>query len=87
MGATIDEALINAEEALRDYAIEAERYGDELANASPFRSIDTIPGNQMVSIPLIRPSGKSVQAGLTLDEEVAEFTDSQARRRVMTRKA
>ena len=87
MGATLDEALLNAEEALRDYAIEAEKDGEDLAVPSPFQSIATPAGNQLVSIPLIRPSGKSVRAGLTLDEDVAEFIDSEARRRGMTRKA
>ncbi len=86
MGNTIDEALLNAEDALRDYAIEAEKDGEELAVPSPFQAIPTPKGNQLVSIPLIRPSGKSVRAGLTLDEEVAEFIDSEARRRGMTRK-
>ena len=86
MGNTIDEALLNAEDALRDYAIEAERDGEELAVPSPFQTIQTPTGNQLVSIHLIRPSGKSVRAGLTLDEEVAEFIDSEARRRGMTRK-
>ena len=38
MGNTIDEALLNAEDALRDYAIEAERDGEELAVPSPFHS-------------------------------------------------
>ena len=87
MGATIDEALINAEEALRDYALETERDGDELAAASPFQTVETPPGNQLVSIPLIRTSGKSVRAGLTLDEEIAEFIAVEAKRRGMTRKA
>ena len=86
MGNTIDEALLNAEDALRDYAIEAERDGEELVIPSPFQAIQTLTGNQLVSIPLIRPSGKSVRAGLTLDEEVAEFIDSESRRRGMTRK-
>ena len=86
MGNTIDEALLNAEDALRDYAIEAERDGEELAVPSPFQTIQTPTGNQLVSIHLIRPSGKSVRADLTLDEEVAEFIDSEARRRGMTRK-
>ena len=86
MGNTIDEALLNAEDALRDYAIEAERDGEELAVPSPFQAIQTPTGNQLVAIPLIRPSGKSVRAGLTLDEEVAEFIDSEAHRRGMTRK-
>ena len=35
---------------------------------------------------MIRPSGKSVRAGLTLEEDVAEFIDAEARRRGMTRK-
>ena len=87
MGHTIDEALLNAEDALRDYATEAERDGEELAAPSPFQSIETPHGNQLVSIPLVRPSGKSVRAGLTLEEGVAEFIDSEARRRGMTRKA
>ena len=86
MGDTVDEALVNAEAALRDYAVETERDGDELATPSPFQSIETPAGNQLVSIPLIRPSGKSVRAGLTLEEDVAEFIDSEARRRGMTRK-
>ena len=80
MGPTVDEAL-------RDYALETERDGYELAVASPFQSIETPPGNQLVSIPLIRTSGKSVRAGLTLDEEVAEFIAAEAKRRGMTRKA
>ena len=79
------EALLNAEAVLQDYAIETEKDGSELANPSPFRSIPTPVGNQLVSIPLIRPSGKSVRAGLTLEEDVAEYIDSEARRRGMTR--
>ena len=86
MGDTVDEALVNAEDALRDYVTAAERDGEELATPSPFQTVETPKGNQMVSIPLIRPSGKSVRAGLTLEEGVAEFIDSEARRRGMTRK-
>ncbi len=87
MGDTVDEALVNAEAALQDYAVETERDGEELAIPSPFQSIETPKGNQLVSVPLIRPSGKSVRAGLTLDEDVAEFILSEARRRGMTRKS
>ena len=86
MGDTVDEALLNAESVLRDYATETEKGGEELVSPSPFQSIETPSGNQLVSIPLIRPSGKSVRAGLTLEEDVAEFIDSEARRRGMTRK-
>ena len=86
MGRTVDEAMLNAEAALQDYALEAEKDGEELASPSPFQAIETPNGNQLVSIPLIRPSGKSVRAGLTLDGDVAAFIDSEARRRGMTRK-
>ena len=41
----------------------------------------------LVAIPLIRLSGRRVRANLTLDEGVAEFTNSEARRRRMTRTA
>ena len=87
MGDTVDEALVNAEAALQDYAVETERDGEELAIPSPFQSIETPKGNQLVSVPLIRPSGKSVRAGLTLDEDVAEFILRESRRRGMTRKS
>jgi predicted RNase H-like HicB family nuclease len=79
MGYTVDEALLNAEEVLRDYAIETEKDGEQLATPSPFYSIETPTGNQLVSIPLIRLSGKRVRAGLTLEEGVAELIDSEAR--------
>ncbi|MCY4529121.1 MAG: type II toxin-antitoxin system HicB family antitoxin [Chloroflexi bacterium] len=87
MGDTVDEALLNAEDTLRDYAIEAEKDGEALAEPSPFQAIETPKGSQLTSIPLIRTSGKSVRAGLTLDEGVAEFIDTEAHRRGMTRKA
>ena len=87
MGKTVDEALLNAEAALQDYVVETARDGDELAVPSPFQAIETPKGNQLVSVPLIRPSGKSVRAGLTLEADVAEFIKSEARRRGMTRKS
>ena len=39
MGDTVDEALVNAEAALKDYAAEAEIDGEELADPSPLQSI------------------------------------------------
>ena len=87
MGSTVDQAILNAEDALRDYAIEAEKDGETLASPSPFQDIETPRGSQLISVPLIRLSGKSIRAGLTLDRDVAEFIDSEARRRNMTRKA
>ena len=63
MGYTVDEALVNAEQALRDYAAETSRDCEELAPPSPFESIETQDGKKLVYIPLNRPSGMGVQAG------------------------
>ncbi len=50
MGHTVDEALQNAEDALRDYAAETKRDGVDIARPSPFESIDVPTGNRLVSI-------------------------------------
>ncbi len=87
MGYTVEDALVNAEDALRDYTLDVEEDGEVLPGPSPFQSIDVPKGSQLVSIPLIRVSGRKVRANLTLDEGVAAFIDSEARRRKMTRTA
>lgn len=87
MGTSMDEAMINAEEALRDYALEAERDGTDIVQPSAIESVELEAGSALVSIPLIRLSGRRVRANLTLDEGVAEFINSEARRRHMTRTA
>ena len=52
MGETVDEALANAEEALRDYAIEAEVDGAEIVSPSPLDTVEAIAGQRLVSIQL-----------------------------------
>lgn len=52
MGETVDEAVLNAEEALRDYAVEAEADGEEIISPSPLGKVDTPAGQRLVSIPL-----------------------------------
>lgn len=58
MGDTVDEALLNAEAALRDYAMEAEMDDDKLAVPSPFEIIEAPVGSQLVAILLISPEAK-----------------------------
>lgn len=87
MGNTVDEALVNAEEALRDYAIEAEKDGEKISLPSAFEQLEVPRGNTLVSVPLIRVTGRNVRAHMTLDEGVAAFIDGESRRRGMTRKA
>ena len=87
MGKTVDQAMVNAEEALRDYAIEAVKDGEEIAPPSDLERVETPAGQALVSVPLIRLSGRSVRTHMTLDEGVAAFIDGEARRRGMTRTA
>ncbi len=87
MGSTVDEALINAEESLRDYAIETERRGESLATPTPLEAVVIPEGATLTSVPLIRMSGKVVRANMQLDEDVLSFIDAEARRRSMTRTA
>ena len=87
MGKTLDEALVNAEEALRDYVIEAENHDEEVIAPTAIENVDTPPGCVLVSIPMIRLSGRSVRANLSLDEGVAAFIDGEAAKRGMTRTA
>lgn len=52
MGETADEAIRNAAEALRDYALETELDGDQLITPSPPDTLQTPPHNQLLLIPL-----------------------------------
>ena len=87
MGYTVEDAIVNAEDAMRDWVEEMEKRGRAIAPPSPFEAVDVPDGCQLVSIPLIKVSGRKVRANLTLDEGVAAFIDSEARRRKMTRTA
>ena len=87
MGETIDEALVNAEEALRDHVREAR--ADKLPLAEPTAPERiAVPANSILTmVSLIEPSGKPVRANMLLDEDVLAFIDTEARRRAMTRTA
>ena len=54
MGDTVDEALANAKEVLRDYAIETEQDGDDLVAPSSIEDVEIGEGERLVSVPLIR---------------------------------
>ena len=53
MGQTVDEAILNAKEALNDYAIETQADGESLAIPTPPDQIATPNGQTLISIPLI----------------------------------
>ena len=52
MGATVDEALLNAQEALLDYVIETEKAGDELVSPSSIEEVETPVSATLLLIPL-----------------------------------
>ncbi|MCY4647745.1 MAG: type II toxin-antitoxin system HicB family antitoxin [Gammaproteobacteria bacterium] len=87
MGETVDQALVNAEDALRDYAIETEKDGQARIAPSALEDVTPPRGSTLVSVPLIHLSGRSIRANMMLDEGVIAFIDSEARRQGMTRTA
>lgn len=87
MGETVDEAIRNAEDALRDYARSCEERGEQLTPPSDLESVKVPAGSSLTSIPLIRPGGKPVRINLFVEEGTLAFIDSEAKRRGMTRTA
>lgn len=95
MGNTIDEALINAADAMRDWAEVTEEMGQRIA---PPRTMEALKrdldvaaavaeGALLASVPLIRESGKPVKANLSLDRAVLTAIDAEAKRKKLTRSA
>jgi predicted RNase H-like HicB family nuclease len=87
MGETLDEAIRNAEDSLRDYARSCDELGEQLAVPSDLESIQVPDGSTLTSIALIRPGGKPVRINLFVEEGTLAFIDSEAKRRGMTRTA
>lgn len=50
MGETMDDALVHAEEALRDYVTETERDGAQIAGASRIEDVSPPEGSVLVAI-------------------------------------
>ncbi len=88
MGATLEEAMLNAEAVLQDAALEAERDGIALSPPSALEDVDVPAGSALSSILLVRaaPARRSVRLNLTLDAAVADIIKSEADRRGMSRK-
>ena len=57
MGDTVDEALINAGEVLRDYAIEAGRDGTPLSTPSALEDVEVPAGGALATVLLVRTDG------------------------------
>ena len=95
MGATIDEAVANAAEAMRDWADATERKGGAIPAPRAIEGLREDPdaaemlgeGALLVRVPLVRETGRPVKANLSIDAGVLEAIDAEAKRRKLTRSA
>ena len=95
MGATIEAAITNAGEALRDWVDATVRAGGDVPaprTAEALRQDAEVAealaeGAILTIIPLVRVTGKPVKANMSLDEGILAAIDEAAKRRGMTRSA
>lgn len=93
MGVTVEEAIANAGDALRDWmetfsedgrAAPLPRATAAILSDADIRA-DLALGAQLASVPYIRATGRPARANLTLDEGVLGALDEAARRKGVTR--
>ena len=93
MGKTMDEALENSAEALRDWVEVTEEQGGKVTPPRRLEALRRDPevrgalaeGAGLATVPLIRETGKPVKANLSLDSGVLAAMDEEAARRKLTR--
>jgi predicted RNase H-like HicB family nuclease len=95
MGATVDDALLAAAEALREFDADAAAAGVSLAAPrSPEQwfaddevAVALRQGASLASVPLVRTTARSAKANLSLNAGVLAAIDAEASRRGLTRSA
>lgn len=95
MGRTMDDALTNAADALRDWAEVTEENGAKVPRPRPLEVLKRDPevkaalrdGAGLATVPLVRETGKPVKANLSIDSGVLAAVDEEAERRNLTRSA
>ena len=85
IGTTVDEALMHAEEALRDYVIKAGRSGEAITPPSVIERVETTAGHTLVSIPVDSPVPSECTRQSHARRGIAAFIE--ARRQGMTHTA
>ena len=82
-GRTMQEAALNAEEALSGHLVVSAEYGDPIPTPSDLDAIETDPEGDEVARILVRAElpGKSVRINVTLDEGLVAAIDKVARNR------
>lgn len=87
MGSSIEEALVNAAEALEDWAAEVA----ELPAPSTYETLkqahlgDLVDGSLLASVALVRNTGRPARVNMSLDGGVLAAIDAEAARRKLTR--
>lgn len=95
MGDTIEAALANAADAMRDWAEVTEETGGAVPTPSRPETLlkdkevaeAVHAGAMLASAPMIRETGRPVKANLSLDAGVLAAIDAEAARRKLTRSA
>lgn len=95
MGATLDEALRNTVEAVRDWVEVTEEAGETAAEPRPMEEVrqdaevaEALAGGAtLASVPLIRETGRPAKANLSIDAGVLAAIDAEAARQKLTRSA
>jgi predicted RNase H-like HicB family nuclease len=82
-GRTVNEAAVNAEDALAGHLLVSEEYGDELGEPSELDRIEVDPDVDEVARILVRGErrGKAVRINITLDEGLVAAIDKVAENR------
>ena len=95
MGATIEEAVLNAAEAMRDWVDVTIERGGAIPEPRTIEALladtnvheDIVAGALLRSVPLVRHSGRSAKASLSIDSGILAAIDAEAKRRKLTRSA
>ena len=82
-GRTIQEAVLNAEEALAGHLLVSAQYGDELSDPTSLDNLEKDPDIKEAARILIRAErpGKSIRLNITLDEGLVAAIDRVANNR------
>jgi predicted RNase H-like HicB family nuclease len=95
MGKTIEQAIANAAESLRDWIEVKEEHGERVPSPQPIEKLrrnrdvaESIAGGAtLAAVPLVRETGKPVKANLSIDAGILAALDEEAQRRKLTRSA